>query len=200
MTQELHHEDEENETEHRPAPIRYRNPVPALKTWMEIAIAFSKRSPAPDKQVGVVATDKGGVILGYGWNHSCDDSDPSTVDEYGKTKDTTLHAEDELLARVMESGKTLEGAILYMTHSPCMRCAARLKRAKVKRIFFLEEFKRGISHDFLINHGIDLVQVVDVDEEFDRRRQEAEDAEDHFDDEADRAEQAQGNEEVHEGH
>jgi dCMP deaminase len=165
-------------------------PATALNTWLNIALQMAKRSPAPDKKVGVVATGQDGVVLGYGWNYNADDSDPSTVDENGRTLDTTLHAEDELFARAMESGKTLEGATLYITHSPCMRCAARLKRAKVKRIYFLEEFKGGISHDFLSSHGVELIQVVDVDPEFDRRRlaaeqarRDAEEREDHFGDE-----------------
>jgi len=174
----MHHEDETSCTIE--PSVRYRKPVSALKSWLEIAIAFSKRSPAPDKQVGAVAVDKSGVILGYGWNHNVDEEEPFTVDSDGKTRDTTLHAEDELIQRTLESGKNLVGATIYLTHSPCLRCAARLKRANIKRIYFLEEFKGGISSDFLISHGIQLTQVVDVDPEFDRRRKENEDMQDHF--------------------
>lgn len=154
--------------------------VSTLKTWMDITIAISKESNAPDKQVGAVAIDSHENVIGYGYNYSVDEDFPSTVDENGKTKDTTLHAEIEMIHRAMETGKNLEGATIFLTHSPCTRCAAQLKRSKIKRIYFLEEFKGGMSHDFLLRHGIELIQVTGVREEIDKRIQEEEDLQDHL--------------------
>jgi dCMP deaminase len=188
MTNEIYQHSDTHSDQSLGEVVSILKPASALETWLRMAIDFSKRSPAPDKQVGVIAVDQKGVLLGYGWNYSVDENDPSTVDEFGRTRDTTLHAEDELMARAMESGKSLEGATLYITHSPCMRCAARLKRAKVARVYFLEEFKNGAGNDFLTDHGVEVVQVVDVDPEFDERRAQAEalerdqeDTEDHYD-------------------
>ena len=86
-----------------------------------------------------------------------------------------------MLQRAAEIGRSLEGATIYITHSPCTRCAARLIRAKVKRIYYIEEFKNGLSHDMLLDHGIDLIQVVGVSEEADQKIIDQEDLEDHFD-------------------
>jgi dCMP deaminase len=161
--------------------LRYRKPESALRVWLGIAQQIATRSSAPDKQVGVVAIDKRGNIIAYGYNHNVDSNDPSTVDCDGRTRDSTLHAEDELIQRASESGRSLEGATLYITHSPCERCAARLIRAKVNKIYYLEEFKNGISHDMLMEHGVDMFQVVGVSSEVDQKIKEAEDLEDHLD-------------------
>ena len=171
------YEDDEEEIEESP---RYRKPASALRVWLNMACEIAKRSPAPDKQVGCIAVDSNGNILGYGFNHNVDENDPSTVDENGRTRDSTLHAEDEMMQRAAEMGRTLEGATVYITHSPCERCAARLIRAKVRRIYYIEEFKKGYSHPFLLNHGIDLVQVVGVSEDADQRIMDQEDLEDHL--------------------
>lgn len=154
--------------------------VSTLKTWMDITIAISKESDAPDKQVGAVAIDEHENVIGYGYNYSVDNDFQSTVDDNGKTKDTTLHAEIEMIHRAMDTGKSLKDATIFLTHSPCSRCAAQLKRARIKRIYFLEEFKGGMSHDFLLRHGIELIQVTGVIEEIDRKIQEEEDLQDHL--------------------
>ena len=160
---------------------RYRKPVSALQVWLSFATMLAKRSPAPDKQVGCVAVDARGNAVGYGYNHSVDENDPCTVDHEGRTRDVTLHAEDETIQRAAEMGRSLEGCTLFMTHSPCLRCAARLIRARIKKIYYISSFKNGVSHDILLNHGIDLIQVCGVSEEADFLIQEQEDLEDHFD-------------------
>lgn len=160
---------------------RYRKPASALQVWLSFATMLAKRSPAPDKQVGAVAIDARGNVVGYGYNHSVDENDPCTVDGDGRTRDVTLHAEDEMIQRAAEMGRSLEDCTVFMTHSPCMRCAARLIRARIKKIYYISSFKGGISHEFLLNHGIDLIQVMGVSEEADFLIQEQEDLQDHFD-------------------
>lgn len=181
MENDYHVIEENEDLQEAPPIVRYRKPSSALRVWLNVAMQIASRSPAPDKQVGAVAVDRNGNILGYGFNHNVDSRDPYTVDLNGKTKDSTLHAEDEVLQRAAEIGRSLEGATLYITHSPCTRCAARLIRAKVKRIYYIEEFKNGLSHDMLLDHGIDLIQVVGVSEEADQKIIDQEDLEDHFD-------------------
>jgi dCMP deaminase len=161
--------------------VRYRKPVSALQVWLSFATMLAKRSPAPDKQVGCVAVDMKGNVIGYGYNHSVDENDPCTVDHEGKTRDVTLHAEEETIQRAAEMGRSLEGCTLFLTHSPCLRCAARLIRARIKKIYYISSFKNGVSHDFLLNHGVDLIQVCGVSEEADFLIQEQEDLEDHID-------------------
>lgn len=163
-----------------------QQPASALKTWMDMAIAMSNRSTAPDKRVGAIAVDPEGNMVGYGFNHNVDEDNPSTVDADGRTRDTTLHAEDEMLQRAMDFGHDLKECTIYMTHSPCMRCAARLKRAKVRRIYFLEEFKEGMSHAFLLDHDIELRQVFGINPEIDKKLQSDEDYLEHLEHEQDK--------------
>lgn len=138
--------------------LMYR-PASSLKTWISVALDIAKKSTAPDKQVGAVAIDGNGNILGYGYNYCIDTVDSSTVDENGVTKETTIHAEIEMIHRAMELHHSLQDAIVFITHSPCLRCAAQLKRAKVKTIYFLHTFKNGISHDFLLGNEVNLIQL-----------------------------------------
>jgi dCMP deaminase len=155
-------------------------PITTLQMWMGFALLVSKKSIAPDRKVGAVAVSSSGILLGWGFNQCVDDDDPSTCDDNGRTKDETIHAEEDLIQRAADNGKSLRDSTVFINVSPCLRCAARLKHAGVKRIYFLEDFKKGISHDFILRHGIDLVQVMGVDPEVDKSIREEEDFQDHI--------------------
>ena len=55
------------------------------------------------------------------------------------------------LARSPESG---EGAIMFITHSPCLGCAKLIYQAGIKEVYYETEYRESIGVDFLIKSGI----------------------------------------------
>ena len=131
-----------------------------LSIFLGLAITASRKSIAPDKKVGAVAIDNNRHILAYGWNLCPDSHSTSTVDEAGRTKLEVIHAEEVLIQRAAENGKSLNGATIFVTHSPCSHCAGRLIFAKVKKVFYIHKFKDGAGLTLLNRNGIDTLQVV----------------------------------------
>jgi dCMP deaminase len=146
-----------------------------IELFLKMALLVSKKSVAPDKQVGAIAVDPDGNIISHGYNYNTDDYDSSTVYDDGRTKPTVIHAEMDMLIRAMNSGRNLKNATLYCTHSPCMYCATHMKQSGIKRIYYLQDFKNGISHEYLNNHGIDVTQVLGIDPDIDELIQQMED-------------------------
>ena len=46
----------------------------------------------------------------------------------------TVHAEENVILRAVKSGKSLDGATMYVTHQPCCRCARMMINAGIKRV------------------------------------------------------------------
>ena len=131
-----------------------------LNIFISLAVAFSKRSIATDKKVGAIAVDSERNILGYGWNSCPDSNSPSTVDKEGRTKPEVIHAEEALIQKAADNGKSIRGSTVFVTHSPCNHCAGRLIFAGVKRVYFLHLFKGGSGVDLLNQNGIETTQIV----------------------------------------
>ena len=162
-----------SDPDHAPSESR---PITTLQLWLGMAMLVAQKSVAPDKKVGAVAVENGNVV-GWGFNHNRDIDFPETVDENGKTKPTVIHAEEDMIQRAADNGKSIRNCVVFLTHSPCLHCAARLERAGVKKIYFLEEFKNGQSHEYLNRHNIELVQVLGVSHKIDHQIQQEEDYE-----------------------
>jgi dCMP deaminase len=69
-----------------------------------------------------------------------------------------IHAEQNAIIQASLHGVSLEGATLYVTHTPCILCAKMLVNAKIKRFVtfgeyadnsFAELFKQA-AVDFLV--------------------------------------------------
>jgi len=116
---------------------------------MHMAYAAAIRSQATRRRVGCIAILPDLCVL-EGWNgmpsgsHSevCEDSNNITLGE-------VIHAEDNLLRKAFECNifSKLEGAVIFVTDSPCRDCASKLIRAKVAAVYYDREYscKEGIK-------------------------------------------------------
>lgn len=121
--------------------------------WMDLAIRLSLESPATRSKVGcVIVTPSGGLYTGYNGTISGDDNvcevDNVTVPEL-------YHAEENALDKMALDKVSPEGSLVYITHSPCMICAKRLRSMKVKAVFFNEPYRLLDGAEFLEKHHID---------------------------------------------
>lgn len=127
--------------------------------FAEIATVVSKRSTCPKKQVGSVLT-RDGRIIAIGYNGVLSGVDPMEGynPETGETK--TVHAEANLIAFCAKNGIATEGTTLWVTLSPCNKCAELIVQAGITKVIYLEQYRDTTSLDMLVKQNIEVKQYV----------------------------------------
>lgn len=155
-----------------------------IKAHMKTAENYAKLSTARRLQVGAILVKDDRIIsIGYngmpaGWDNNCEDI--VFVPEYeakeyadmvadgytfGADKDTVgwvktvtkpevLHAEANAIAKVARSPESAEGAVLFVTHSPCMDCAKLVFQSGIKQVFYRDNYRSTSGIDFLKQAGV----------------------------------------------
>ncbi len=121
--------------------------------YMECAISFSKLSYAKRKQVGAVAITPQDVMI-YSWNGTAIDDDNNCENEDGSTKDETLHAESNIVAKAAREGVSLKGSTVFITLSPCIQCSKQLLQSGVERVIYKDEYRDLNGIKYLKDHGV----------------------------------------------
>lgn len=75
-----------------------------------------------------------------------------------KTKPEVLHAEANALAKVARSTESAEGAVLFVTHAPCMECAKMIYQSGIKQVFWRDNYRDESGLNFLRQAGVQLTQ------------------------------------------
>ncbi len=137
--------------------------------FLKIASVVAERSTCLRHHVGAVAV-KDKHILSTGYNGAA--AGLKDCLELGCLRDANnipsgtrheicraIHAEQNCIIQASLHGVSLEGAILYCTHTPCILCAKMLVNARIKRFVsfgkyaddsFIELFSEaGITADIL---------------------------------------------------
>jgi dCMP deaminase len=131
-----------------------------LQMYMEVCHALRKRSTCLRGKVGCIAV-QGGYIVAEGYNGSppgaphcfdlgCDV--PANVHESGCQR--TIHAEANLIAHAARRGIGIEGATLYSTHGPCLKCAQLIVAAGFREVIFETPYR--------LSEGLELLRSLDV--------------------------------------
>lgn len=116
---------------------------------MQHAVVWSKMSPSTRLQVGAVLSSMTmDQIFGFGYNgDECGGPNLSTSFD----SDTFVHAEENCLLKC----KTAAPARLFITHSPCYRCAQKIINAKnIKEVYYLQRYRDMSGVGLLIKSGI----------------------------------------------
>jgi len=137
--------------------------------FMEIADLVRTRSTCVRRQVGaVIVKDKRILATGYngapmGCKHCTDIgcmreklSIPS-----GERHELcrAIHAEQNAIVQAAHSGVAIDGAVIYVTHQPCVLCAKMIINAGIKKIIFKGEYPDKLSIDMLKEAGIEMVKT-----------------------------------------
>ncbi len=122
------------------------------KLYMDIAIRLSEESKCPRKRVGCVILTESG-LLAPGFNgHACGGPNEWEYTENGNPE--VVHAELNATGKMLEEGVSLKGATAYTTLCPCLDCAKLFVRAKLKRVVFLEDYRKTDGLDYLMKYSI----------------------------------------------
>ena len=139
--------------------------------YMGLAENLAKRSHCVKQHVGaVIAKDTRIVSLGYNGppsgTHNCDKEWP----EEGCPRSSkgscslALHAEENAILYAAKNKVDLEGAVLYVTLSPCLPCARTIYTTGIKTVYFLNSYAayKGIELDegveFLRKFGVNVLK------------------------------------------
>jgi dCMP deaminase len=71
-----------------------------------------------------------------------------------KTKPEVLHAEANAIAKVARSAESAEGAVLFVTHAPCIDCAKLVYQSGIKQVFYRDNYRSTSGIDFLNQAGV----------------------------------------------
>lgn len=139
------------------------------EVYMELAVNLAKRSHCVKQHVGaVIAKDTRIVSLGYNGppsgTHNCDVDWPETGCPRSSKGSCSLalHAEENAILYAAKNKVDLEGAVLYVTLSPCLPCARMIYTTGIKSVFFLNSYAeyKGIEIDegveFLRKFGVNV--------------------------------------------
>jgi len=149
--------------------------------FLQRALDASKMSYCERLQVGAVAVRDNRTILD-GWNgtlptesNCCEEEEPCSCliylgdDNYladinckvcnGKgyisyTKPSTIHAERNIIFYAARKGISLEGATMYITHSPCIGCAQAMAAVGISKVVYAKEYRDKEGIHFLLRNNI----------------------------------------------
>jgi len=125
--------------------------------FKEATILISKRSSCLKKQVGAILV-KDNRIIAQGYNGVLPNIDPSYgFDEDGVTH--TVHAEANIIAFCAKHGIKTNGTTMYITLSPCEKCAELIIQAGIKNVVYLEPYRDNTGKLVLENNNTKVSRI-----------------------------------------
>ena len=131
---------------------------------MSAAEVYSQLSSARRLKVGCVIVKNDTIIgIGYngmpsGWTNECEYDYVNDIGELIlKTKPEALHAESNALAKVARSTNSSDGAMLFVTHAPCLDCAKLIYQAGIIEVYYHHPYRDSAGIDFLKKCNVKVV-------------------------------------------
>jgi len=155
------------------------------EAYMKTAETFAELSHARRLHVGaIVVKDDRIISIGYngmpaGWDNDCENtvfvaneevmgtdmlSLGYTQTDNGnwiklKSKPEVLHAETNAIAKLAKSTESGDGAILFVTHMPCLDCAKLIFQSGIRSVFYRNSYRSTDGTTFLERSGVAVEQV-----------------------------------------
>ncbi len=117
--------------------------------WLDVAVAEARQGLAEGGiPIGAALIGPDGAVLGRGHNRRVQDGDPST---HGET------------AAFRNAGRqrTYRGTTMVTTLSPCWYCSGLVRQFGISRVVIGEARTFVGGHDWLAEHGVEIVLVDD---------------------------------------
>lgn len=134
--------------------------------FLKIASVVAERSTCRRHHVGSVAV-RGKHILATGYNGAA--SGLKDCLELGCLRDELnipsgtrhevcrgIHAEQNVIIQATLHGVSLEGATIYVTHTPCILCAKMLVNAKIKRFVTFGKYADDAFRDLFKEANVEF--------------------------------------------
>lgn len=133
-----------------------------MRAYMENAFSYSRCSEAVLLKVGC-AIVKNDAVISCGINGTPAGFETNVceilVNGELDTRPEVIHAEANALDKLCKSAETSVGASMFITHSPCFRCAVRIHNTGIKEVFYAVPFKKMDGVEYLRKRGIPVTQI-----------------------------------------
>jgi dCMP deaminase len=136
------------------------------QAYMKTAETFAELSHARRLHVGaIIVKDDRIISIGYngmpaGWDNNCEDEIYQPVNRVNLiTKPEVLHAETNAIAKLAKSTESGDGAVLFVTHSPCLDCAKLIFQSGIRSVFYRNSYRSTDGTTFLERSGVTVEQV-----------------------------------------
>jgi dCMP deaminase len=137
-----------------------------VNVYMDVAERFAQLSSARRLHVGaIVVKDDRIISIGYngmpsGWDNNCEDVVQHSDDTVTlKSKPEVLHAETNAIAKLAKSTESGDGAVLFVTHSPCLDCAKLIFQSGIRSVFYRNSYRSTDGVQFLEKSGVTVEQM-----------------------------------------
>lgn len=138
---------------------------------MSLARVWAKRSTCSSRiAVGAVLVNQLNQVIASGFNGS-----PRGLphcDEVGCVLDSdghctlAIHAEENVILQCAINGVSSRGCVLYVTHSPCVKCAARIIQAGIEAVIYGIAYKNFIEAAAVLREGGIIMVKYETEEEW----------------------------------
>jgi len=140
--------------------------------FMEMAVLTARRSTCLRRQVGaVIVRDRHIIATGYngaprGIAH-CAERGGCLREKLnipsGERHELcmALHAEQNAIIQAATLGQSIESAMMYITHQPCVICSKMIVNAGIRRIIVKEGYPDQLSIELLAEAGLKIVMLGD---------------------------------------
>lgn len=108
--------------------------------FAKIVKVTAERSPCERLQVGCILV-KNNRIISQGYNGFLPGFPHKSMVRDGHEQ-ATVHAEQNAITDCAKRGVSCDGATAYITHYPCVICTRLLIAAGIKKIRYLEDYKK----------------------------------------------------------
>ncbi|WP_306321150.1 MULTISPECIES: nucleoside deaminase [unclassified Streptomyces] len=119
------------------------------RTWLATAVEEAKAGLAEGGiPIGAALYSADGEVLGRGHNRRVQDADPS------------VHGETDAFRRAGRQ-RTYQGTTMVTTLSPCWYCSGLVRQFGISRVVIGEARTFHGGHDWLAEHGVEVVLLDD---------------------------------------
>jgi dCMP deaminase len=140
-----------------------------IDAFMDVANRFAKLSSARRLQVGaIIVKDDRIISIGYngmpaGWDNNCEEEMkwPNGHIAHLTTKPEVIHAEANAIAKLAKSTESGNGAVMFLTHAPCMDCAKQIYTAGINKVYFNRFYRDDKGINFLKQCNVEIEQWTD---------------------------------------
>jgi dCMP deaminase len=138
-----------------------------LESYMKTAETFAELSSARRLHVGaIVVKDDRIISIGYngmpsGWDNNCEFeyTNPQTKIPELVTRKEVLHAEQNALTKLVKSTESGDGAILFVTHAPCLDCAKLVYQSGINSVYYRNSYRNDDGINFLKKAGVTVQNI-----------------------------------------
>lgn len=137
--------------------------------FFSIAKVVAARSTCPSRKVGAVVVDpETQFIISTGYNGAprgtahCDAECGSRESGKDWIKCKAIHGELNAIIAAANAGKSVNGAVIYLTTTPCVFCSRVLINAGIKHVYAMSYYSQSDAEVLLKEGGVGMTVFTGV--------------------------------------